>query len=359
MVKINIFSILIFCIVFCSFGMATVSVVSGENLFFNAMLAVTIGCFFFIKILQRPFVKFKIVLLFFLAMIPLVATFRMNLISLSLMIILIFFKNELFNSKGRKLYLLFSIVCLVCIYIASVFGFNSIFSQDIWNPREEVFVYRASLGFTHPNQAMLKFFGVVLVWFVGVSRCNVVRHSVLAVLLVTLLYFFTVSRTVTVVVVCTSIVLILFRNRLDAQVPLVVYRVISFYPLIFFLISFVAMKFSENEFLNLLFSGRLGFYNAAVDTYGFSLFGTSSIEKGGGIIIDSSYFNTPLSKGILFFLCYILIFKYAASKTDITYKKWILLTAFFLCAFTETMFFKFDLMFSLLMILFYERTQAV
>ncbi|MGM9984640.1 MAG: hypothetical protein ACI38O_08165 [Fibrobacter intestinalis] len=335
--------------------MATVSVASAENFFYNAILALILIAFFCLKLLQKPVLEKKMLLLFFLSLFPLIVSLRMNLISLFLILTLIFLRKELFNAKGRRLYLLFSIIFLSLIFIAYFLGFNNELSSDIWNPRKETFVYRAALGFTHPNQAMLKCFGIVIVWLIGVSSKKVIKYTFFSVLFVSILYLFTFSRTVFFVVLTSSLLLFFFRGKFDVQVPSILEKIISFYPLIFLLLSLLAMKFSGNETLNLLFSGRLGFYKAAVDSYGITLFGSSSIEKGGAII-DSSYFNTLLSKGLLFFLCYILIFKYATNKTIITYKKAILLTAYFLCAFTETLFFKFDLAFALFLILFYENS---
>lgn len=350
---------LIFSVVLCSYGMAVVSVASPENFFFNLALAITIILFVALKFVRNIMFEKKILWFLPLSLFPLFVTFRMNLISLFLMLSLILIRKNLFNANGRRVFLWLAGVFFSIILLAHFFcGFNEKFSQDIWNPRNEEFTYRMALGFTHPNQAMLKYFGFVLVLLVGVTRKNVFRKSVFVLFTIIPLYFLTLSRTVVIAVIFTLFLLILYRKKMEKQVPLFFKSFVSFFPLIFFVLSLIAMNFCNNNFLNLLFSGRLGFYKAAVDSYGFTLFGTAIIEKGNDLIIDSSYFNTILSKGIVFFLVYVSLFRYAVKKTVLTYRKSILLTAFFACAFTETMFFKFDLMFALLLIVFYEPKKA-
>ncbi len=352
--------VLIFSVVFCSYGMAIVSVASIENFFFNFALALIIILFVALKLIRHAMLEKKILWLLSLSLFPLFVTFRMNLISLFLMLSLILMRKNLFNANGRRAFLLFSGSFFVVIFSAYFFcGFNDYFSQDVWNPRNEEFAYRMALGFTHPNQAMLKYFGFILAFLIVVNRKNVFRMSVFVLLTIIPLYFLTLSRTVVVAVLLTLLLLILYRKKLEVQVPLFVGSLVSLSPLIFFVLSLIAMNFYNNVFLNLLFSGRLGFYKTAVDSYGFTLFGTAIIENGNGLVIDSSYFNTILSKGVVFFFAYASLFRYAVKKTILTWRKFILLIAFFSCAFTETMFFKFDLMFVLLLIVFYEPNKAL
>ncbi len=346
---------LVFFIVLYSYGMTVVAVASSENFFFNLALAMTIILFVALKFICNTMLEKRILWLLPLSLLPLFVTFRMNLISLFLMLSLILMRKKMFNANGRRAFLLFTGSFFVAILSAYFFcGFNENFSQDIWNPRKEDFEYRMALGFTHPNQAMLKYFGFVLAFLVGVNRKNVFRMSAFVLLTTIPLYFVTRSRTVLVATLFTLLLLILFRKKLEVQVPLFAGTFISLSPLIFFVFSLIAMNFCSNTFLNLLFSGRLGFYKAAVNSYGFTLFGSAIIENGKGLIIDSSYFNTIVSKGVIFFVSYVLLFRFAVKKTILVYRKSILLTAFFACAFTETMFFKFDLMFALLLIIFYE-----
>lgn len=356
MIKFNNYSPLIFSILICSYGMSTASIASTENFVYNAFLAIIITIYFFLRLARNQIFNKNILVLLFLSLIPLMITSRMNLASLFLMITLVLLKNKIFHSNERRTYLLISLCLLVLVFFANhFFDFNAAYSKEIFNPREEKFIYREALGFTHPNQAMLKALGISLIILLGCTRRNVVRYSVFTLIFIFILYYFTESRTVPFVILITSSFLVLFRKKLDEDVPIFLKKIVSLYPLMFLALTLISMNLSQNVFLNLLFSGRLGFYHTAFASYGLTLFGNPVIEKSSTIVVDSSYLNTLLSKGVLFFFCYALIYKCATNLTIMTYKKAILTTSFFMCAFTETMFFKFDLMFALLLILFYDK----
>lgn len=343
--KYNLFSIImISSIIFCSYGMATFSVKSKESFFLNLFLSIIIIGAIGLKLVISTYLSKKYLALIIISFIPLLITFRPNLISLFLIISLILLKNDLFNNKAKIVFLITSTISFfIIILLYFFFDFNKNYSNEIWNALNENYVYRESLGFTHPNQAMLKWLGIVLIGLSSITEKNFFIKNFFILMITLALFFITKSRTVFLATIFTILILFFFRNHLEKHIPLKIQKIVSVYPLVFLTITLLATYFPENSFLDLLFSGRFGFYKNAINTYGITILGTPSIEKGGGLIVDNSFLNTLISKGLLFFLIYCLIYYTTLKNNRLIYKNFILITTFFLCAFTETMLFKFDL----------------
>lgn len=272
------------------------------------------------------------------------------MISLTMMLVLIMMV-EMHGSKidfnsVLKTYAITSIVFFGVVVLGYlILGFNS--SKDISMWRIDRIINRSSLGFNQPNVADMNWLAIVIT-MVGVFRKRLVQ--VVLVLFTLLIYYFTLSRTSTIILVFTLLCLILLGKKQDKFVPCFFRKLLALGPIVLFLVSLsFIITHNYSDTLNSLLSGRLALYRNFYATYGIHFLSTPQLENA---MFDNSYLQALLSKGIFFCSALLVIYvKLALFSKRMTWKSCLLYLTIILLGITETALQHFDLFFPLVMLI--------
>ncbi|SYW09691.1 polysaccharide polymerase [Oenococcus oeni] len=269
-------------------------------------------------------------------------------VSMMLMIMAMAYKNDgldyrkILSVYVKSCILVFSVI--VCAYY--VFNFNN---HDVTMWRIDKLIYRKSIGFDHPNVAMMEFLGIIY-GFLGLLKTKKrKRHLLLLILLSYLIYTQTVSRTSTILILAALVFIFLLGRKVDQPMPVWLSKAISLAPLGLMVISLYVLFHSYSDQLNTLLSGRLALYQQYYQEYGIHFLKTPELENA---MFDSGYLQSLLSKGGLFSLQLMLVLTYMGwHAKKMTWKAGILLLSFFVLGFTETALQHFELFFPIVLIL--------
>ncbi|MCH4056726.1 MAG: hypothetical protein LKE89_02080 [Lactobacillaceae bacterium] len=265
---------------------------------------------------------------------------KANLVSLTIIVLLNVFFNQYDDSANldyyTKISFLFFILVVMSYYL---FGFNKTYDSAMW--RIDSLVDRSSIGFTQPNQAMIAWVGT----FFGVSlKKNQSNKCIYLLLLVvsTLIYYETKSRTGYIILLAILGLMYIFRNSLDRKVSNLMKVFLVNLPLLLMGISAWMTTQANNSFLNSLLTGRPVLYKKFFDLAGVTLWGTGLIENQ---MLDNSYLSMLIGKGVVFTSLYLITLMYLVlSAREISVRTYIVFALFFIYGLTETMLFKFELL---------------
>lgn len=349
MKRISSFNIIIYLVVITSYLSATVYKYSN---LFDAILAlsVIIVSFIFLSKKEKEIELKKLIIMIIISMI-IIVTNKLNFISINLIILLdIIYKNNITKFNIKK-YIKISIICFISVLIAYyIFNFNKQYDSYIWRVTTQNTQYRYCLGFNHANQAMIKWLGIALGLFTISNSNNIVKNSSIICFINIIIYKFTLSRTSFIIIFLVAITMIFFRKKINKNISHKFKFILAITPIIFSAISFLSIKLSEFTYINNLFSGRFMLYRKYIENYHLSFFGNTYIENNS--MLDNSYLHMILSKGIIFFICYILlIYSLIKKSKNITINKFIIILAYFITGLIETILFKFDLLILIILII--------
>lgn len=315
----------------------------------NLLIAISIFIIYFFQGIKNEFYILDIFIII-LNTIVIVFTKQVNLIFPSLLWMYNgIVRRSRINLCSLKLILKFSVFFYIFIIMSYYFfGFNLDKNIEMW--RLTKIISRNSLGFTHPNVAMLSALSLLFYYLCILTEKKYFRIDKLIIPLIFLiiLYSLTLSRTTSIAVLMLFL-LLLFRNKYFFCNKYLLNNFVILLFILFFLISISLLLIPSNSYFDELLSGRITLYKSFFSTTGFTLFGNSTLEEA---MFDNGYLQMLLSKGIIYTALFIIVV-IGILKKRINYNEsssWILII-FFTVAITETTLSKMELWIPLIILL--------
>lgn len=270
--------------------------------------------------------------------------------SIGLMWILYFMlsKSEIDLKKVMKTFFVTSSVCFILtIVLYLMMSLNKSSDMIMW--RGDAFINRMSLGFIQPNFAMMSFLGIAIALLY--LRTERQRITIIFIAIVTfIIFYFTQSRTSGYILFFILSILFVSTKKTKKQVSNFENRSITVLPLLLLIISYSLLKLPINQYLNSLLSGRISLYQEIYSTFGIHLIGNNDVKN---TMLDTAYLQSLLAKGILFtlFLLVTFFFIFFLKRKTQTRLQSLVIMMYFLIAFTETSFFRFVILFPVLIVI--------
>lgn len=276
-------------------------------------------------------------------------------VSLLVFISLLFMGNKYYTSGTKKILFFTSLITLTCIVLLYYcFGFNKQYDGTIWRPILGENLARKSMGFTHPNQFMIRFFVTFVLGIISF------KHKIITSILFLIGAFIfnneTESRTVFYIILVVTLflaVLRLFRINYEKNVKRKFQLLLSFSFIILLIFSIAMSLLFANTIIDTYFSGRLAINKSFLEI-GISLFGNSELSNQ---TFDNSYIHMLLTSGLIYILIYSFVWTYYFySIKSIKFINAILLIALFALAFMEVCMLKYSIMI-LIMVMAYDGSE--
>lgn len=322
------------------------AILSGANIISNSFSAAIQALSIIPILILTLVVQRQISITFIFAVIVSIAICIINesvyMLSGTMMIVFIYTLNSIPDIDYQKMLKWIAFTSMttfgmaVGINLLTGWGSNN---YEMW--RGDGFIFRKSLGFSHPNVTMLLWVSIVL------TICSIYKKSerLLTIFVGVSTYFIysqTQSRTSTYVIMlyCFSI-LIIGKHVYDRVGKTLSKLLCILLPILFFLISLYSLLHPYSEWLDALLSGRLSLYQQFYDTYGIHLLNTPELENA---MFDNGYLQSLLAKGVIFTIQLLFILTSIGWKVDRMRIKDILLFGMYISiAFTETALQRFEL----------------
>lgn len=313
-----------------------------QTLIINITTVILIGVFY---ILICGFkIHYSAIILLLISISMILFTFDPSKISILVFLLLLL----IFEKVNRNMIITFLITSLMLyslvVFLYLVFGFNNQYDSRFWRPIVG-YDYRYSLGFTQPNQTMIKFLVIAISSLVIVKSKKVI--SILILIITYILFTFTASRTASVILA----VVVLFYLLISERVLLTKrFNVFAKYMFIIGLIFSYYLSVSfNNTFIDDLLTGRLRINYYFISTYDLSLLG----HEIGDTVFDNAFLHMLVTNGILFTILYSYYFSRIFKSKSLSVDQIIVLFCFMSIAFMEVILLKIDLL--LLMILIFRQ----
>ena len=311
---------------------------------FSTKINIIIVCFYlicFLILFSTIGISRHLIFYMFFAAILILITRDISRISIFVCFFIMSIRKYINLNKIIKPLLICNIVIICLVVIAYFFGFNKKFDTYIYRPSLGKEVYRYSFGFTHPNQFMIKIF---FIYILSLLLSNSITLNLFWILLTYLLYNFTYSRTVFLIIIVISTIQILlniFRMVGKRKNECSKTYILTISIPIMLIISIIFSYIFNGTAIDELFSGRLSINNELFNLYGVSLFGNKFLES---YIFDNSYIQMLLTKGIIFFLLYSYAIYYHFRGCSFSKREIIIYIGILALAFMEVCLLKYDIM---------------
>lgn len=327
------------------------------KILFDITIATIIISIYFVNIYIRQYkLKFYEYLFYVLNILLVFITQRINLIAPSLIYMLyqqLAYRNTKTVVRTYVICFMYSgIFASLIIFFMYLLGHNIEYDNYIFRSISNTYVYRRSLGFTHPNQAMIRYLTIIMSIILISKR----KLSFVALMLLSyFLYYIVQSRTTFYILLFVLTIFVIFPKKLltkdfSGYILLVL-------PVFFLVISFFLVKMGEvNYSIDQFFSGRPRILSSYIANYGFSVFGNTSLENQ---IIDNSYIYILLAKGFLFTTLYsIVILVILYTKNRVQFRYIILISIIFTLGLMEVIILKFDIIVLLILVSLSYKTNS-
>ena len=319
----------------------------------NFTISMTIMVAFIFFLLEG--IKKKYIIILVVTTFPMILNFSPNLISLcNIVMVYLMIKNL---NKSDLIYIckfsfglqFFSNICVWSLFLIKDLNIDK--SITIWRINETI--YRSSLGYSHPNIAMMMMIPVVLLAPYALSNHYILKLVVLSIISFCI-YSYTLSRT-SFFIIAVYLILHIFLGK-KYLIEKKIDNNLIFMPLLGSIFISLGLLFMPiNNKINDLLSGRPILYKSFY-TYngGINFLGNKQLESS---MFDNGYLQALLSKGLIFFvvLIYVFFLILKEGSKNMTLGTLVLVTAFFSLAITETTFFRFEILTPFLLSLAYEK----
>lgn len=318
----------------------------------NLIISLSIFFIFIIwSLVNNAKFDYSKLLLLLVTIIIIALTQKANLSSLSLLILLLIqISNSTVHIKSNiKIYTIISVIFFLCMcFLYFVFNVNANLNINMW--RINKIIYRETLGFSHPNQAMIAWLGVSLSLLSFCTKRNAFYLCSITAIFTVIVYNFTISRTATYILLVLCLNMFLFRRKLEEEVNVLVKYFFSMIPILYMLISIVIIKLPYNTVVDSFVSGRMSLYKQFFYESGVTLFGNASLENA---MFDNGYLQALLAKGLLFTILWLIILTYMIMKSKkTTWNDLFIIIGYLTCGLAETMLFKFELLLLIVLVLY-------
>ncbi len=272
-------------------------------------------------------------------------------------IYIIFTEKNINYEKLLKVFTYTTLAIFILIVAAYyIFNFNN-HNLLGWRNNEQIF--RRALGFEQPNIAMVDYLSIVYGLIALLKRANHRIFYLFLAFVTCIIYTQTKSRTSFYVILAALGLFFILGRHANKRLPTLWGKFITWLPVILLFSSIYFLLTPYNKNLDSLLSHRIHFYQ-------------HYYKEGGGLhflrnlsfktkpLIDSSYIETLITKGIVFTIQMITIFTSLLNHyaKNMTYKGAILIASFFFVAFTETSLQRFNLFFLMVLILANEASKT-
>lgn len=268
--------------------------------------------------------------------------------SLGLMWMLFFIlsKSTVDYEQILKSYFISASVCfLIITFFYFAFHFNKSADMLMW--RGNSFINRLSLGFIQPNFAMMSFLGIMLA---SLYLSHKTRKAVVFIGIVAIpIFYVTQSRTSGYILFVLLVICFLFAKKIRHTLSKFERFLVMGLSPVLLVASYSLVKVPINAAMDVLLSGRITLYQSIYNEFGIHLIGNSAAKD---TMLDTGYLQSLIAKGILFtlflFISFLVIFFNQKEKQ--TRLQALIIATYFLIAFTETSFFRFIILFPVLII---------
>ena len=225
-----------------------------------------------------------------------------------------------------KSFLLVAVPGYIAVVTAYVtIGFNA--SSDISMWRINKLVFRSALGFAQPNMGMMYVLAIVMATTVAYKMS--LKTGLLILITSSFIFSFTQSRTAFLLII--ALVLLTYFHVNPPFIKVLFIMLAS--------LSCALVILPINPDLNMLLSGRLSLYDFYRTSLGVHLLSNPLAEN---TMLDNSYIQMVLSKGILFTTAFFAIILNVFNTTRAQGRRLALI--YMVSAFPETTFLHFDLL---------------
>lgn len=310
------------------------------------LTATIIGSIFLIgHILSSSYnLKQIIVIVLFLSL-GILITIKSKQITVFMSILAILFSKNIDFNKLLKATLIVKVITFTITVVLSfigVLGNGDTFRKLADGTIEK----RYSLGYVHPNITYLNFFVIVILYlYIKYDKINKKDYFYL-IIMSTVLYLITDSRTGYISVIIGILVTILFRHGKIFKSKMI-RKIIVAMPFICGMISIIfSIMYSRSSkilvLIDNILTGRLQLGNRFIKMYGLTLFGQKITQgsdiDGAYLRIDNGYISLIMSYGIVIFLIYIFFMVRITKRylKEENYPRIMLLLVFSVYGLTET-----------------------
>lgn len=316
----------------------------------NAIVALVILAVYLLDIVKKNEIRTTEILVTIVIGTIIIINQSPNMVSILLIFILyILYKDTKWSYTLLKFYFYTGLILFIIILFLYFFvDFNSKYNMYMWRINDVI--YRQSLGFTHPNFAMMTYLSVFIP-LLGLINKRYFRLKIVIIFIISMVLFqLTQSRTSAYVIAMVCVTLLILGKKSFKQINQLTYYFSTILPILLFVLSLIVLYIPENQTLNILFSGRQALYKTfyhSVD--GLHWLASPELEDA---MFDNGFLHALLAKGGLFASMVLIIYTWLIRQyRQIDYIQAISIVCFFMIAFTETTLFKFELFFPLILLL--------
>lgn len=344
-------------LLFLAFFLSAVAMISDLGLIpnsstvFQFLEALVFLSLYFFYILNRGISRLVLVFIG-ISLLILAVNRSPEMISSTMMITFIYIVFTEKNINYRQLLKAFTYTSLVIFILAVaayyLLNFNN---HDLTTWRNNEHVFRKAIGFVHPNIAMVDYLSIVYGLIALLKKANHRIFYLFLELVSYLIYTQTVSRTSYYVIFVALALLFILGGVADKRLPVFLGRIITLLPLLLLFLSLYVLLVPYNKNLDALLSQRMLLYQRYYKMGG-GLHLLRNVLLDNNSLIDNSYVQALITKGIVFTIQMVVIFMTWLNHyaKNMTYKGAILTGSFFCVAFTETSLQRFNLFFLMILV---------
>lgn len=278
-----------------------------DALYLNIISVTIVMIAVFVKFLETG-ISFKMLVTFFIDIILVILTKDVSNISLLFFVSLFYLSRNDYNiSTTKSLFYTSAISLCVILFLYFCFGFNRQFDTTIWRPLEEKSNNRLSLGFSHPNQFMIRFFVTFILGLLSFKHKNL--YSIVFFIVAFCVKNLTESRTVYYIILLLTLTILFlsfFKVKLDSKINNKIKIFFAFSFVFFLLFSIVVSIAFAGSKLDIYLSGRL-LINKRFLAEGVTLFGNKNMSLK---TFDNSYIHILLTSGLIYTAVYSITWIY-------------------------------------------------